>query len=159
MVIKALSSIQSYQAPSSTKKVDQKEASVVPMTGKTQKNGKSQKVKTPQFPEYDSKNYKSYEDYKQQKAKYYFKNDLKTGKLEYVEPTQWFGGKVQVGGRYYQYTPGKNETLGDIKSRYNLPDGYLKGQSLEDGGDRDKQKALPEIRIDEKAFKENGLKK
>lgn len=53
--------------------------------------------------------------------------DLNSGKLKYVERNsivKLFGGED-----YYLYHGGKKETFGDLKNRYNLPDGTIKKEN------------------------------
>lgn len=114
---------------------------------------------TPKFEEYSEKKFGNYDNYMKKMSQYYFKNDLKNGKLKLVEPTkiEALGFKLELGDSYYTYQTSKDETLGDIKERYNLGDGYIGNQSAGGGGNFDKLKALPFVDIKAEAFKDNGL--
>lgn len=93
----------------------------------------------------------TYEQYKKARVEYYFKNDIKSGKLEYIEPTKVFG--KEFGGRYFIYQADEGMTLGDIKAIYNLSDGDLGNQSPDNyGGDIDRHKANKYVRISEAAM-------
>lgn len=116
--------------------------------------GQTKKSKTPPFRDL-GKN-ECYENYKNARAKYYFESDIKNGTLEYVEPTKIFG--KEFGGHYFKYNAQENETLGDVKGRYNLADGTLRSQSIGGGGNFDDHIAPPVVTIKEEVM-EDALRK
>lgn len=122
---------------------------------------KQELKETPPYQSYDPDKFKTYEEYKQKRAQYYYNNDLKTGKLEFNEPTKVFGKEIFAGSYTYHTglnDNGKPETLGNIKYRFNLPDGSLRSQSSGGGGDFDLHKAASTIRISIDAMKK-GVEK
>ena len=94
--------------------------------------------------------------YNKAKANYYFNKDLKEGSLAYVPAKKLLG--MTLVGSHYEYHAGKKDTLGSVKYRFNLPDGSLKSQAQEYGGDRDKHPA-PEVVLIGEADMEKALGK
>lgn len=70
----------------------------------------------------------------QDKAKHFMQKDLESGHLEYVPPKKFLG--LKYGGDYYKYEPYEPyiETYGELKERYNLPDGTIKDINYIPGG-------------------------
>lgn len=128
---------------SSLKKIEKKSegSANVPMV----KGGKTNAP--PKFPIYDENKYGSVEKYKEQKAKYNFKNDTKSGALVYT-PAQEYAWGLYKSDAHYLYNNKDRATFGEIKSRYNIPDGVLwKDNGGTGGGDRDHLKAPSVIDI------------
>lgn len=91
------------------------------------------------------------------KAKYLMQKDLEAGHLEFVPPTKFLG--IEWGGNYYKYKPYEPyiETYGELKDRYNLPDGTLsKRNYIPGGGNYDNAKIDHTVAIP-KSFIEQGL--
>lgn len=135
---------------------------------KNNKAGKNQDVgsihnakpKTPQrkeFREYDSSK-ETWQQYAQARTKFNVNQDLKSGQLEYHPPVKLLGDFIKIGGDTYTYHPVKGETYGDIKSRFNLPDGLLRSQipGGTGGGNFDLHKAESPVILDEKVL-ENAM--
>ena len=72
--------------------------------------GQTKSAKTPKFRDIGLD--ETYQEYKKARAEYYFKNDIKSGKLEYVAPTKFLG--KEFGGRYFNYQTDEGMTLGDV---------------------------------------------
>lgn len=91
------------------------------------------------------------------KAKHFIQKDLDAGHLEFVPPKKFLG--IEWGGNYYKYTPYEYyaETYGELKDRYNLPDGILSQRNyIPGGGNYDNAKIDHTVKIP-KSFLEKGL--
>ena len=91
------------------------------------------------------------------RAKHLIQKDLESGHLKFVEPTRFLG--IDWGGNYYEYTPHERyiETYGELKNRYNLPDGTLKQVNyIPGGGNLDQAEIGHTVRIP-KSYLESGI--
>lgn len=71
-------------------------------------------------------------------AQHYMNKDLKSGRLKWVPEDTALFGLIKTGG-YYEYSTEDEglfgtETYGEIKSRYNLPDGAIRRHNYIPGG-------------------------
>lgn len=91
-----------------------------------------------------------------------FKNDLKTHKLELKECPKVAGIELPFCEDEYIYHPEAAETFGQLKERYNIPDGYLRksGQAAQLGGNGDEHALIINTHIKKEDLdKFVGLKK
>lgn len=84
---------------------------------------------------------------KLQIAKQNYKKDLASKKLQYVPEKINFLGKKTKEAHYIYNVDKDGEKYGDIKSRYNLPDGIFKNYVQGFGGDRNMIKVFHSIDI------------
>ncbi len=146
--------VASTQTAKETAYVQQKKETKPATVNSIMATKQADKTKTAEFR--DKKDGESWEHYYKERANFNYKNDIKTGKLEYVEAFKILG--ITISPQHYEYKAQKGETLGDVKTRYNLPDGSLRDQSTGGGGDFDLHKAPPKVLINEDVL-EKGLGK
>ena len=115
---------------------------------------KPKKANTAEFRE--QRDNEKWSDYLKARATFNLTQDSKSGKLEYVPARKVLG--FEVHGQRYVYHSDPKETLGDVKARYNLPDGSLKSQSRGGGGNFDRHDA-PDMVIIEESDMEAALGK